>query len=338
MVRTAFMRVVFLVALAVCAPSVAEAAAAPKTCVTCTYFQVIEDTVSHYGGKIYASTAASAKVFMSSLFFLWAMVNLFLYMFNQPVKIPGLAAQFVGFIIAGGALTGYDLWRDHILGPLVGMFVDWATHIARISGADTGGFEGIKGLAYAIETPPYVIIGPANGSWIFAVGENIVRFVISAVLIVIYALIWMRAALSLVLSYIKFIVITALAPFTIALSVIPTTRSIFINSIKELIQGGLEIVTISIYVGIVNHVMSRVSGKFPTDSSGKIIIKNASNWIFSDEFWLMVFSGVSLIVLHQYFAKVPSLLLNTIGTEARHPMKAAAGIVMNAMRAKRLFS
>lgn len=336
--KVSFLRALFLVALAVFAPSVAEARTEQKTCVTCTYFQVMEDTVSHYGGKIYEGTAASAKAFMSSLFFLWAMVNLFMYIFNQPVKLSSLAAQFVGFIMAGGVLAGYEFWKGYVLDPIVGMFVDWATHIARISGADTGGFEGLKGLAYAIETPPYVVIGPANGSFILAVGDNLARFVISTILVLIYAFIWMRAALSLVCSYIKFVVITALAPFTIALSVIPTTRPIFINSIKELIQGGLEIVTIAIYIGIVNHVMNGIRGNFPVDSHGGVVFGNAYKWLFSSDFWLMVFSGISLIVLHQYFAKVPSLLMNTVGSEMRHPLKAAAGMAMSAVRAKRLFS
>lgn len=301
-------------ALLILAPAVASAEPIFGVCISCETFTAMNSTLTQYSASIYNNTAPSAKNFLNAAAYLWVAWVVLLYQLDKAPPFADTIQQFLFLIMAGVALNGFGFWADYVLDPLLGTAIDWATSIAVFTGADTGGQTGFAALIYAAETPPYAIIKPTMSFW-DNIGENIARLVISCVLIFIWVGVWFRIEGTLFIGYVRFMIVTAIAPFLVVCAVFPSSRKLFFNAIKEMLHGGLDLVFMAVFIGLINRVMAQLSAYFPGSVEKGADVLSAKGWLFSGDFWNLVFTGFSFLTIHRYVAQLPALLLLMLGMQ-----------------------
>lgn len=282
------------------------------TCISCSFYETYSSALNNYAALIYDGTASSAKRLLNAAAYLWGMWVIFLYIIDKSPPYKDLLPQFIFLIGAGVALNGYQYWAGYALEPIMGTAIDWATFIAVKTGAQTGGYSGFTALIYAAESPPYAIIKPTLSLWEDA-AENIARVLISIFLIALWVGVWFRIEGTLLVAYTRFLVMTAIAPFLIVCACFTYTRPLFKAGLKEMIHGGLDLVLMAIYIGLVNFVMKELQKYFPATTNGGWALERAKEWLFSGDFWNLVFTGFAFLGLHMYFKTLPALLLVTLG-------------------------
>lgn len=265
----------------------------PDSCLTCDFFSFFTSEVDDFVRLILMQMGPSAVAFLWGATFFWAVWQIFQWQLNQTFDFRQVITQVFIITIISSVLTTTQFWWEYFYNPVLDFTYGLSTWIMRVGGVAVGLNSGIEALVYAAESPTVSVRVPSLGLFQDNVNE-IVAFLGTLVLTVLYFWIAFNAARIILRAYMRFLLVTGLSPLFLVLGAYGTTRTISTKAISYFFLGVFDMLGIAVIIGFANKVLGHATQYMPATADASDL-DAMTNFIMSAEYVFLIFTALAVI-------------------------------------------
>lgn len=286
----------------------------PGFCISCQFFEVFEATGYSFARNVFDALAESSLNLLPAAFFLYGVFVIYRVMTNQQVDFHDVIRTVLAFIFVTCILLGNSLWWDFyeiLFDTALGLGV----RIMEVGGIQPQG-SGLYAYLYAAETPAVSVAAPSFGIFKSNGGE-LVRFVASLVMVVVFLWLWWGFARGVLSGMLKFVGVAIVSPIVLVAAVFPLTRKMFFNAIKWMLLGFFELVMQGAVIALCSFVLTGIGNQIPAGAyGGSVDLNETGGFLLGDHYLLLLLTGIALIFVQAEFSKLGTQLADAVDRQA----------------------